>query len=270
MDTYPPEGSSAPRRHDLPAAAARHLRAGAAVVWAPYASSTWAVGDREDPRGYLKAGWVGAHPTIAGEVARARWLAGAGVAVPEVVDAGADERVEWMLTAPLRGVPAVAPQHLADPRGTVAAMAEGLRALHEVDASGCPFDWTLPVAVEHVRRRVEGGEVDPAGLAREHRHLSPARALEHLLSLLPEDEDLVVTHGDWCFPNVFLEHGRTVGLLDLGEVGVADRWRDLAIGTWTTVWNVGPGYEELFLEAYGADGDLRRRDCYRLLYDLES
>lgn len=35
-------------------------------------------------------------------------------------------------------------------------------------------------------------------------------------------------------------------------------------------WNVGPGYEDLFLAAYGTDWDTARRDLYRLLYDLES
>lgn len=61
-----------------------------------------------------------------------------------------------------------------------------------------------------------------------------------------------------------------MGYLDLGEVGLSDRWRDLAVGTWSVTWNVGPGYEDLFLAAYGTDWDTARRDLYRLLYDLES
>lgn len=50
----------------------------------------------------------------------------------------------------------------------------------------------------------------------------------------------------------------------------AGRWRDLAVATWSVTWNFGPGYEDLFLDSYGVTCDHRRRDLYRLLYDLES
>lgn len=81
---------------------------------------------------------------------------------------------------------------------------------------------------------------------------------------------MVVCHGDYCLPNVMIATGRVVGYLDLGEAGVAERRRDLAVATWSVTWNVGPGFEDLFLDAYGTDWDVPRRDFYRLLYDLES
>jgi kanamycin kinase len=60
------------------------------------------------------------------------------------------------------------------------------------------------------------------------------------------------------------------GLSALGELGVADRWYDLAVGTWTTISNIGPGWEETFLEAYGIEPDPARIRYYRLLYDMVS
>jgi kanamycin kinase len=70
------------------------------------------------------------------------------------------------------------------------------------------------------------------------------------------------------------EHAATrqtrVGFVDLGELAVADRWWDLAIGTWSTTWNYGPGLEPRFLAAYGAEPDPDRQAFYRLLYDLAS
>ena len=47
----------------------------------------------------------------------------------------------------------------------------------------------------------------------------------------PPSEDLVVCHGDYCFPNVLLDDaGAITGFLDLGELAVADRWWDVAVG----------------------------------------
>ncbi len=65
----------------------------------------------------------------------------------------------------------------------------------------------------------------------------------------------MVCHGDYCFPNVLIEDGSVTGYLDLGELAVADRWWDLAVGSWSTAWNIGPGWEEVFLDSYGVVPD---------------
>ncbi len=50
---------------------------------------------------------------------------------------------------------------------------------------------------------------------------------------------------------------------------VAEGW-DLAVATWSVTWNLGPGWEDLFLETYGIDADTERIRYFRLLYDLAS
>ena len=86
----------------------------------------------------------------------------------------------------------------------------------------------------------------------------------------PTSEDLVVCHGDYCFPNILISGGDAVAYVDLGELGVADRWWDLAVASWSATWNVGPGFEDAFLAAYGIEPDRQRMAYYRLLYDLVS
>ncbi len=46
--------------------------------------------------------------------------------------------------------------------------------------------------------------------------------------------------------------------MDLGCLGVADRWADLAVATWSTTWNYGTGWERGLLYAYW-DAQKRRR-----------
>jgi kanamycin kinase len=45
------------------------------------------------------------------------------------------------------------------------------------------------------------------------------------------------------------------GHVDLGALGVGDRWGDLAIATWSAEWNYGPGWEDALLRAYGVAPD---------------
>ncbi len=40
--------------------------------------------------------------------------------------------------------------------------------------------------------------------------------------------------------------------------------------TWSTKWNIGPGWERLFLDSYGIEADPERMTFYRLVYDLIS
>jgi kanamycin kinase len=149
-------------------------------------------------------------------------------------------------------------------------LARGLRALHEAaPVEGCPFDFRLDAALAHARRRLEAGEIDrERDFHPEFSHLLPAEALERLERLRPPTEDLVVCHGDYCPPNILIEGDGVSGYVDLGELGVSDRWRDLAVATWSMTWNLGPGHAERFLDEYGIEADAERLAYYRLLYDV--
>jgi kanamycin kinase len=209
-------------------------------------------------------------PSLAAERDRMVWLA-PFVPVPTVIDYGTDGDVEWLLTEALPGLDASNDELRSDPATLVPILADALRAFHEaIPADDCPFDFRLDAAIEHVRDRVEGRGVPihVEGMHSIHRPLGVEGAFEQLVAMRPPSEDVVVCHGDYCFPNVTIEHGRAVGYLDLGEVGMADRWWDIAIGGWSTTWNVDPKWETLFYEAYGVEPDEERIAYYRLLYDL--
>lgn len=91
------------------------------------------------------------------------------------------------------------------------------------------------------------------------------KRLEQLRHLCPE-ETLVLTHGDACLPNIMVMDSKLSGFIDLGAAGRADRCRDLERACWSLVYNYGNGYDELFLEAYGANHhDRAKLNFYRTL-----
>jgi kanamycin kinase len=188
-----------------------------------------------------------------------------------VIEKGTAGATDWLLTAGVTGLPGTDPA-LGDVRQVVTALADGLRQLHDTaPVEGCPFDFRLPAAMAHARRRVAAGLVDPdEDFNEEHRHLDAQGALGQLERLLPDAEDVVVCHGDYCPPNALIRDGRVTAYVDLGELGVADPWWDLAVATGAITWNFGPGLEPLFLSVYGAPPDPQRQAFYRLLYDVAS
>jgi kanamycin kinase len=164
---------------------------------------------------------------------------------------------------------AVAGKWKAAPRTAVTAIGEGLRAMHEaLPAATCPFSWTARDRLADARRRAEEDRLDAARWDPVYRRLGVEGALERLAEVPPPDR-LVVCHGDSCAPNTLLtDDGHCSGHVDLGALGVADPWADLAIATWSTGWNYGPGWDGVLLDAYGVQPDPDRIEYYRLLWEL--
>jgi kanamycin kinase len=216
-------------------------------------------------RRFVKWAPVGSGLDFAPELIRLRWAA-EFTPVPRVLDTGADESGAWLLTAGLPGDSAVSARWLADPRTAATAIGTGLRALHDrLPVAQCPFSWDVAQRLARVRA---AGRHDPAQWHPDHAELSPAEALARLSDPPPVDR-LVVCHGDACAPNTLLrEDGTWSGHVDLGALGVADRWADLAVATWSLEWNYGPGWQPVLLAAYGVKPDPRRTAYYRLLWDL--
>lgn len=172
------------------------------------------------------------------ESEKLRW-AGAYVPVPQIIESGSTDRYMWLVTQAINGVGAIDSQWKQDPETAVRAIATGLRCFHDaLPLSSCPFQGSW-----------FGG-------------------------ILPDDapaqEDLVVCHGDPCVPNTLIdEHGNFAGHVDLSRLGVADRWSDLAIATYSISWavNFDHNYDALFFETYGIEPDDSRIRFYRELWD---
>jgi kanamycin kinase len=157
-----------------------------------------------------------------------------------------------------------------DPGTAVRAVGAGLRALHDaLPVADCPFDWSAQRRLAAVRARAAAGRTDPADRHEDLRHIGTTEDALAVLARVPPVDRLVVCHGDACAPNTLVgDDGSCTGHVDLGALGVADRWADLAIATWSTRWNYGPGWEEPLLDAYGIAADPERIAYYRLLWDL--
>jgi kanamycin kinase len=203
------------------------------------------------------------------EAMRLRW-ASPYVPVPEVVDAGtAADGSTWLLTERLSGTSAISDRWKAAPRTAVRAIGKALRAFHEaLPVEPCPFTWTAEERLACAQARAAAGIIDPMEWHPSHRHLSVDDAIDRVSEPPPVDR-LVVCHADSCSPNTLVnDDGSWSGHVDLGRMGVGERWADIAIATWSTTWNYGPGWEGELLAAYGVDADPDRTRYYRLLWDL--
>lgn len=241
------------------------------LFWQPDPSaSTYRLTRSSEAARFVKLKRDGGYPGLPAEAARMTWLGG-HLPVPEVLHEGSEGGIDWLVTMELPGQDATDDRWSEDPARLVRGLARGLKRFHSIPAAGCPFDFRLHTALQHVRSRLDSGSIEPGrDFHPEFAGLEAAEAVQMLERTVPTSEDLVVCHGDYCPPNTLLHDWEPVGFVDLGELGVADRWWDLAVATWSVEWNFGPGYQDIFLTEYGIERDESRISFYRLLYDLVS
>jgi kanamycin kinase len=261
--------NESPRRPVAPPAAVRELATGRQVclAWKNQDALTFEVGDGPG-RCFVKWAPAGSPLDLAAEAARMTWAV-AYTPVPRVLGLGADSEGSWLVTAALPGHNAVSRRCLADPRTAVIAIGEGLRAMHDaLPVTNCPFSWRAQDRIAAARRAADAGHLDTSDWAPEHLELGIEGAIAQARNI-PSADKLVVCHGDACAPNTLIaDNGRWSGHVDLGDLGVADRWADLAIATWSTEWNYGPGWGPVLLDTYEIEPDAERTRYYRLLWEL--
>ena len=259
-------------------AGARGASPGMPPTWQPQLPAyTWAAQDigRSDasvfrldapghPTLFVKTEAVHPLAELAGEAQRLHWLAGQGMACPQVLDYTEADGRAWLLMTGLPGRDLASSPGLA-PGRIVEIAATALRGLHGLDPARCPFDHRRAVRIGHARARVQAGLVDAGDFDDERLGQSAAQAFDTLLRQQPQDEDLAVAHGDACLPNLLAADCRFSGFVDCGRLGVADLHQDLALAAWSIQYNLGPDWVAPFLAAYGGPVDARRLDFYRFL-----
>ncbi|HMK97027.1 MAG TPA: APH(3') family aminoglycoside O-phosphotransferase [Acidimicrobiales bacterium] len=198
-------------------------------------------------------------PDASVEAATLLWLREHGIPAAEVLEFGPD----WLLTREVPGRTAAALWPTEERGRVVDALADMTRRLHALPTEDCPFDRALRVTVALAHARAAAGEVDLWDLDDERRSWGTEQLLAALDAQVPTmqaREVPVVTHGDWCLPNVVLDPAsiEVVGVIDTSRAGIADSYQDLALMTrslLSTELNpqYGPAYADRFLNRYGHD-----------------
>lgn len=199
---------------------------------------------------YLKTQPVSSVESLWQEKARMEWLQGK-LPVPEVLHYEKDDVNEYLMVSEIPGMDASQRSYETMLPQLMNQLAVGLRAIHEVKISDCPFDERLDRKIAEAARRVENRLVDQQDFDEVRQGCTAEELLERLIRQKPADEDLVFTHGDYCLPNVILKDGQVSGFIDWGRAGIADRYQDLALAIRSIKHNFGEEHVGQFLDAYG-------------------
>ena len=154
------------------------------------------------------------------------------VTAPKCICDYSENEKNYLLMSKIPGKMSCDDEYMQKPGLLVSTLAEALKKLWETDISDCPVKNDLSTMLKNAEFRVEQGLVDvddaePETFGR-NGFKNPEALLHWLYDNKPE-EDLVLSHGDFCLPNIFIDDGKFSGFVDVGRMGIADRYQDIAL-----------------------------------------
>lgn len=216
---------------------------------------------------FLKHGVGRAADDVVDEAVRLRWL-GRHFPSARLRFLAAVDDAAWLLSEAVIGTSGDA---LIERGGADIAMIAReagrlLRLLHDLPVDDCPFDAGHALRLRAARRNIDLGLVDEDDFDAEHEGWSAEQVWTKLNELARPAHGSVVTHGDYSLGNILFADGRATGVIDVGRLGRADPYQDLAI-MWSNLEEHGADAQGQFLRAYGIDEADADRIAFHLCLD---
>lgn len=152
--------------------------------------------------------------------------------VPKILCHEVSDGSSYLLMTRMEGKMSCVETYLAQPETLVQALADGMKLLWNTESTGCPRVRTLDFLLKEAKYNVEHGLVDMDNVDPETFSESGFRDPAHLLQWLMDNKvpsEPVLAHGDYCLPNIFLKDGKFHGFIDIGDMGIGEKWRDIAL-----------------------------------------
>ena len=215
----------------------------------------------------------------ANEHAMMRYLQGK-LEVPRIIAADKAGDMRYLLMSRIPGRYLCAEDILDDQEELAMLVAQALRRMWQVDITGCPTDRSLNVKFREIEEGLLLGTITKEYARQEETYgpggfSSPAALFDWLVKKRP-DEQLALSHGDFCLPNVFCDNQGITGYIDLGCAGMADPWVDIEQVLWSMWANttgqfggkVRPFDRRLLFDALNMELDEEKLRYYSLLSEL--
>ncbi|MHA1690975.1 MAG: APH(3') family aminoglycoside O-phosphotransferase [Candidatus Heimdallarchaeaceae archaeon] len=177
------------------------------------------------------------------------------IPVPEVIYQSKNSDNEFLLLTEIPGKVSYEVFSKSDIETNLILLANGLQSIHAIPIGDCPNQIDIVEMIQHAKERLEQGLINSKNFDVRWKHKTPHDLFKDVLRLKPKKIDSVVTHGDYCLPNVMINDQKLSGFVDLGCAGINDRYYDLAAVSWSISYNFGSKWLPFFFENYGINYD---------------
>lgn len=208
-----------------------------------------------------------------------KWLGEKSI-VPRILAYEIQNNMSYLLMSKISGRMSCDISYMKNPHMLMQILTDGLKLLWSIDVTECPCNNMLDVKLRQAKYNVDNGLVDVDNVEpetfSEEGFKDPEELLEWLYDNRPEEE-IVLSHGDYCLPNIFAKEDSISGFIDLGRMGKADKWQDIALCYRSLKHNYEGKYVvgiygdidfRIFFKKLGVEPDWNKIKYYILLDEL--
>ena len=127
----------------------------------------------------------------------------------------------------------------------IKALVDGLKFLWNFNITNCPFIQTVDDKIKQIEIKINKGLININNINLDFFFEEKFENVKELFNWLINHrtkEEFVLSHGDYCLPNIFIENNIFSGFVDIGKLGIADKWLDLAICYRSLKYNIEGKY----------------------------
>lgn len=191
---------------------------------------------------------------------------------PHLIESMIEDDKVYILMERLKGLDLSQDEHIKHPLRLIDLLIKGLHKLWSVPIKDLDVTYSLDDKLKEAKLRIDQHLVDfkacDEGIIKK-RFKDETELYHYLVKHKPVLHDMVLSHGDYCLPNIFADKDQFVGFIDLGRVGLDSKHQDIALCARSLLYNLeDETYVKLFYEKLGIPIDERLIDYYLLLDEL--
>lgn len=205
---------------------------------------------------------------LTSEYEKLNWLEGK-MNVPKIVLYDLSDDTEFLITESVEGEMACSDYYISNPDIGIKVIAEAFNQIYSIDIKNCPFNVSIDYKLSLIENNVSNNLIHEQDLREET--LKKYGSINNIIQFLKSNkfvDELYFSHGDPSLPNIFASKDKFVGLIDVGECGIADKWFDLAICEKSIRRNYGEQYISKFYEKLNIIPEREKIDYYLLMMEL--
>ncbi len=197
---------------------------------------------------YLKSGTGVSRKSLEQEALALEWLSGKGITIPEILDFEREGDTTYLLITGVRGLPPYKFKE-RDKSELLKITADALRKFHQITLEDSGPLNTLDKYLGKIGQHLNLGVIKETDFKEANEGKTPKDVFNFLVAERQKFDSDVLTHGDFCLPNILLE-GKNFGIIDLGDCGPGDKYMDLSSMEVSIKRNFGAEWVEVFNKHY--------------------
>ena len=218
---------------------------------------------------YLKISSHTAQYPAKNDYLRLKWLTGK-IVTPQILHYQENDSYQYLLMSNCSGLHPLHDDLQWAAQTRLDVLINAVQTFHALPIDNCPYRMSFDEQITLAQYNIDNDRVRLDLWETENIGRSIDDVFAEFVSLRPQQEDWVLTHGDMYPINIRVDEGTQAitGFIDVGAMAIADRYTDLVCISNAIGWHHGKAWVDKFWAQLGIPLDKKKLRFYQLFREF--